>query len=379
MPKLTFYPLGNADCCLIDLKNGKKLLFDFADMRDSDDKGDLRCDLPKELRANLDAADRQSYDVVAFTHLDNDHIKGSTVFFWLEHHKKYQADDRIRIDIMWVPAALITEDEKDLKDEEAKILQKEARHRFKEGKGIRVFSRPQRLKDWCEANEVDFEERKGLVTDAGWTTPEFSIMTDGVEFFVHSPFAKRLNDCEVEDRNRDSIVMQATFLVDKAETKVLLMGDATHDVLSDIVQVTKDKGRETRLEWDVVKLPHHCSYLSLGPEKGTDKTTPDDNGRYLYEEKRRENAIIVSTSEPIPSKGTEADKDKNPPHRQAANYYKEDVLGAATGRFKVTMESPTASAPKPLVIEVDGDGATVKKRAVTAAEVATGRQAPRAG
>jgi hypothetical protein len=34
----------------------------------------------------------------------------------------------------------------------------------------------------------------------------------------------------------------------------------------------------------------------------------------------------VPTSEPIPSKGTDADKDKNPPHRQAANYYKEDVL-----------------------------------------------------
>ena len=38
---------------------------------------------------------------------------------------------------------------------------------------------------------------------------------------MHSPFAKRLNDCEVEDRNRDSIVMQATFLADKTETKAL--------------------------------------------------------------------------------------------------------------------------------------------------------------
>ena len=33
MPRLTFYPLGNADTCLIDLANGKKVLFDFADMR----------------------------------------------------------------------------------------------------------------------------------------------------------------------------------------------------------------------------------------------------------------------------------------------------------------------------------------------------------
>ena len=131
MPKLTFYPLGNADCCLIDLKNGKKLLFDFANMRDPNNKDDLRCDLPKELSEDLEAADRKNYDVVAFTHLDNDHIKGSTEFFWLEHDKKYQSDERIRIDVLWVPAALITEDELD--DEEAKILQKEARHRFMEG------------------------------------------------------------------------------------------------------------------------------------------------------------------------------------------------------------------------------------------------------
>jgi hypothetical protein len=377
MPKVTFYPLGNADCCLIDLQNGKKLLFDFANMRDPNNKDDLRCDLPKELREDLEAADRTNYDVVAFTHLDNDHIKGSTEFFRLEHEKKYQSDDRIGIKVMWVPAALITED--DLGDEEAKILQKEARHRFKEGKGIRVFSRPQRLKDWCERNNVDYEARKGLVTDAGWLAPEFSLMTDGVEFFVHSPFAKRLNECEVEDRNRDSIVMQATFLDNKTGTKVLLMGDATHDVLSDIVQITKYHGRESRLEWDVVKLPHHCSYLSLGPDKGANKTEPVEEVRYLYEERRRESAIIVSTSEPIPSKGTPEDKDKNPPHRQAANFYKEDVLDGASDRFKVTMESPSVSAPRPLIIEIDGSGATVKKRAVAAAIVATSRQAPRAG
>src|SRR4051812_29770280 len=94
MPQLTFYPLGNADCCLTDLKGGEKPLSDFADMRDPTDKDDRRCDLSKELRNDLEAADRTSYDVVAFTHLDNDHIKRSTEFFWLAHDKKYQSDDR---------------------------------------------------------------------------------------------------------------------------------------------------------------------------------------------------------------------------------------------------------------------------------------------
>ena len=129
---------------------------------------------------------------------------------------------------MWVPAAVIIEN-KPGKDEEANILQNEARYRFKQGKAIRVFSRPERLKDWCAINGVDFEKRRELITDAGQAVPDFSKSIDGVEFFVHSPFAKRLDDTEVHDRNRDSIVMQATFIVGQVETKVLLMADTTYD------------------------------------------------------------------------------------------------------------------------------------------------------
>ena len=40
MAKLTFFPLGNADSCLIDLADSKKLLFDFGDQKDRDDPHD---------------------------------------------------------------------------------------------------------------------------------------------------------------------------------------------------------------------------------------------------------------------------------------------------------------------------------------------------
>ena len=32
-PKLTFYPLGNADCCLISLADSRTLVVDFAATR----------------------------------------------------------------------------------------------------------------------------------------------------------------------------------------------------------------------------------------------------------------------------------------------------------------------------------------------------------
>ena len=56
MHKLTFFPLGNADCCRIDLEAGEKIFFDYADMRCAEDDSDLRIDLPAELRQDLKAA-----------------------------------------------------------------------------------------------------------------------------------------------------------------------------------------------------------------------------------------------------------------------------------------------------------------------------------
>src|SRR6185295_13827190 len=122
---------------------------------------------------DLKKVNRDYFDVVAFTHLDRDHFCGATEFFHFEHAKKYQGNGRIKIDVMWVPAAVITEEGPE--DTEARIIQKEARHRFKDGKGIRVFSRPERLGDWCKENGVSLDERRHLITDAGRVTPEYTL------------------------------------------------------------------------------------------------------------------------------------------------------------------------------------------------------------
>jgi hypothetical protein len=185
MNTITFHNLGNADSIRINLRNERRILFDYANRRDPSDETDLRCDLPKELRADLGA--RDYYDVVTFTHLDNDHYDGATEFFYFEHIKKYQEDvggePRIKMKVLWVPAAVITEKLDSGADREAKAIQKEERERFNAGSGIRVFFRPDRLEDWCNENSVDLDKRRHLVTDAGQLAPEFSIEDDGVEFF----------------------------------------------------------------------------------------------------------------------------------------------------------------------------------------------------
>src|SRR3954454_1072344 len=128
MHKVSFFPIGNADCCRVTLSGGQKLLFDYCHRRDPNDPLDRRIDLAVALKDDLLAAGRNNYDVVAFTHLDDDHIHGATEFFYLRHHKDYQSTGRIKIDDLWVPAAVIVEDQC---DGEAMVIQKEARCRLK--------------------------------------------------------------------------------------------------------------------------------------------------------------------------------------------------------------------------------------------------------
>jgi hypothetical protein len=371
MPKLTLFPLGNADCCRIDLDSGASLLFDYANTRSVDDKTDRRIDLPATLRADLRTAKRDGYDVVAFTHLDTDHICGATEFFELEHAKKYQGGGRVKMPNLWVPAFVITEEGC---TDEARVIQAEARYRLKQGRGIRVFSRPDALEAWLAGEGLTVNDRRSLITDAGHLVPGWSLATHGVEFFVHSPFAHRHDDGTFDDRNTNCLVVQATFRVQQVETCVLLLADATHEVLSEIVDITRAHRRHGRLRWDLNKIPHHTSYLSIGPEKGDTETAPVPNVQWLFETQGQSGAIMVSTSDVIPSSDSE-----QPPHRQAGAYYRRRVAGDKGRQFHVTMEHPSASSPKPLVVKIDAFGATLERanRPIGGGAIAT--PAPRAG
>ena len=163
------------------------------------------------------------------------------------------------------------------------LIRAEARHRLKVGKGVLIFSRPDRLKQWMKKNEIDYDSRRHLIVDAGRLVPGFS--KEGAaqaEFFVHSPFGWRLDETTVIDRNEASIVMQVTFREGHRDSYLLLGSDIDHETISEIVQVTKTHGNEERLLWDLMKLFHHCSYLALGPERGTDETKAVPDVKWLF-------------------------------------------------------------------------------------------------
>ncbi|TGE06480.1 ComEC/Rec2 family competence protein [Hymenobacter fodinae] len=374
MHQITIFNLGNADTSRIDLANGKKLLIDYANMRCATDPKDKRINLPVELRADLLNAKRDNYDVVAFTHLDNDHTCGASEFFELLHAAKYQGAGRVKIKELWVPAAVIVEEGC---EDETRILRQEARYRLLKGEGIRVFSGPGQLDDWLASKNLTVADRAHLITNAGTLIPGFNLATDGVEFFVHSPFAGRTagGGLALMDRNSDALTFQATFEEGGRKTRMHFFSDIDWEVIKSIVKVTEYYGRTERLEWDVFKIAHHCSYLSLSSEKGTDVTVPDAHVKKLFETYGQSRGRLISTSKPISSN----DEDKQPPHRQAAAYYEAQATRLG-GEFLVTMAHKSILYPEPIVIKIDQLGASIGKLAAAAASIASGNTPPpRAG
>ena len=375
MVTLTFFNLGNADTCRINLRDGRRILVDYANKRDANDELDKRSDLPKLLSDDLKDAKLKGYTVVAFSHLDEDHVKGAADFFELDHADKYKGSDRKKIETLWVPAGAITEES--LKDD-SRIIRQEARHRLLKGYGIWVFSRPERLKDFLEDNGLTLDDRKEFFVDAGNLVPDFNLGIDGVEFFAHSPHASRTDERGLEDRNGDSLVFQARFLEAGMTTDVLFAADVDYAVLGEIVDLTKYHKNDDRLHWNVYKLPHHCSYTAIGPDKGEDKTEPTEQVSWLCETQGEKRGYVISPSKPIPKKRSDEDiKDDQPPHRQAANYYREDVI--ESDRLLVTMSEPNERDPKPIVIEIGGDGAVKKSLGALGAAAIVSGAAPRAG
>ena len=367
---LKFYPLGNADTTLISLSNGKYILWDYANMKDPYDENDKRCDLPEELNKEI----KGDYDVVTFTHADRDHINQFSEYFYLEHATKYQSGNRKKIKELWVPAAVLLDTQA---EDEARILKSEVRYRLKQKKGILVFSRPKKMKKWCDdQDDISYEQVKHLFVDAGKIVPGFTLENDGAEFFSHSPFKSESQNI---DRNAEAIVVQVVFN-DKCNTKLILGGDCTHEVWEDIIEVTQHFGNQKRLEWDIFHISHHCSYLSLNNKenKGENKTEPTDKIKWLFEMQGKNKSRLISSSKPIPGKGSDEDNDQ-PPHRQAAAYYK-GVADDKNGEFKVPMEEPSIAKPKVMMIEIDKENcAKLVKGVVAGAAFITDKKPPRAG
>lgn len=378
MHQIVFYPVGNGDTSQIILENEKRILFDFRHLKKTEAGDGPEINLKSHLKEELKAAKKKSFDIVAFTHSDKDHIENSTEFFELLHADKYQGEGRINIDELWVPAAMILETAaNDQQSTEFVIWRQEARHRLKEGKGIRVFSKPEKLKDWLKENNLTLESRRHLITDAGQIVPGLTLENDGVEFFCHSPFIKHVDEGE-DLRNEAALVFNVRLKVGSKTFDYLAVGDSHWEVLEDIVQITKDHGNEDRICWDLYNIPHHCSYLALSDNKGENQTTPKPKIKELLLS-GKEGAYLVSSSQPMEDTQSGRDQEQ-PPHIQAKKCYQKHLKEIDGAKIVTTMEEPNSKKPEPLVFNVKSDGIAIERKGITSSiSILTSSPVPRAG
>lgn len=370
MAKLNFYPIGNADSTLIELNDGRDLLVDFC----NESRDDGRIDLAATLQAHLKAQNRDWFDVVAFTHADNDHVSGAEDFFYLDYAKQYQGDGRVRIHELWVPACFILDEDP---SKSAWAIRQEAKYRLRKGYGIRVFGEPETLLAWMRKQGLDANQLKHLIVHAGTCIPGFTQYSGGVEIFLHAPFSARMEE-DNSDRNGNSIVLHLTFFEGSHTMRCMLGADAEADTWIDIVALTRMHSNDERLIWDLFHISHHCSYTGLTPwlsDKGETETVPVDEVDYLFNQAQN-GAILISPSKKIPDADT-----PQPPHFQAAAYYKH-VADRVNGQFVVTMDWPRGtSKPTPVVILTTVGGFHVQKDAskVAGIPVIISHSSPRFG
>lgn len=370
MHSVTFYPVGNGDTSLIETKNGKLILMDFYQTTNSTDPNKPEFDVDAALRAKLKAADRDYFDVVAFTHADRDHISGSTAFFHLEHAKKYQGDDRIFIKELWVPAAMLLKIEDDNSEAEEFILwRREARHRLKNKTGIKVFSKPEGLRDLITSWEMPADSLAEFIIDAGTVLDTFTLQHDGIEFFVHSPWMQRCDESDADIkrvRNAAALVFNVRFDAQGQIYDYLAIGDATASVLEEIVTITERKNRSDRLQWDLLNIPHHCSYLALADigNKSTITTEPIATVKQLLSMGKKGSYMICSSAAFKPSKAAEAAI--HPPHIQARRTYEAYLQAVGGEAFLVTGEHGDLKQPVPVVVQIQKSGLSVKAVSETA-------------
>lgn len=354
--KILFYPVSNGDTSQIILQDGRRLLFDFNHRAVGEQENSPHIDLKLILSEELKASNKKNVDVFAISHTDIDHISGAVDFFELRHAEKYQGDDRIKIETLWVPAVVLLDRVKiDERSDDFALWKKEAWHRLMEGKGIRVFSKPAELMKMLavklEEKHLPANARDQFFVEAGQLVRDFTLESDGIEFFCHSPFADHEEDGTTIEHNEESLIFQVRIKVGSTLTDFFQCGDTEWGMLKHIVEITQHFQKEDRLRWHLYNIPHHCSYKALSEEKGDRETVPELKIKELLVYCHA-GAYMVSSSFPIPDT-SEAYKQTQPPHIQARNAYESALRKNCGTRLLVTMETPNTNTPKPIEFEVD--------------------------
>lgn len=371
--KTMHFRVGNGDMMLMVLDSGKRILVDIDIRADADDEDTDTPDVGGQLRKELEELGRDDkgrlyVDAFLLTHPDQDHIRGLSNHFHLGPPGDWsKTADEILIREQWSSPVVFRRASKDHKlCDDACDWSAEARRRVKKFRDEGAQADGNRIL-------IMGEDIDGKTDDIGDIVIKVDSVFSNICGSTDDSFEARLlaplkaDDDEEEElitKNDSSVILRVDLKVSKVvKARYLIGGDAGVAIWERLWE--RNKNRSSRLEYDVLVAPHHCSWRSLSydswSEKG-EKAKVNEAARNALGQ-ARDGALIVSSSKPV-----EDDEDDPPCIRAKREYLA--ILDDVNGEFKCVADG---SGDKPLTIEVSSSGTKIKRAAfATALGVGTG-------
>lgn len=316
--KISFFASGNGDSVLLEA-GGTTIMTDIhycSGNADPDEDG--KPDFAPQIR---EACPHDRLDLFVLTHPDKDHARGCGDIFHLGDPAKWdrdpdEGDPLILIKEIWCsPYAANGAYE----TEESKPLLKEIRRRKK----LKGTADETKDGNRLVVRSVDDAVISGRMGNAEWrilapTNSEADI--------------PKAEDGEPQEScNPSSLGIQWSVSVHGGANKILLLGDATVEVMERIHdEILPNSPRA--LDWNILLAPHHCSRRSLGRVVSERKDEEFEESQKALDALSRQlgDGFVVSSSRRF-------GRDTSPPSTHARNrYYK--ILARADDLADVTQD-----------------------------------------
>lgn len=377
---IKYYPVGNADCTLIKLDNGKTIIVDCQILEDlTDGYGkqvmfDVKSDLLKEL--HKDAVGRPYVDLFISTHPHNDHCKGFAGNFYHGDVADYDEDknkNEIIIEELWITPRGLKND----LSAPAEDIRKEAKRRKKLYDDDAYFSgsKGNYLRIIGYDQEKEFDSRYCYVPGKLVTTVH-GVSLSWLDIFIHAPFKEDVETSKkYDDKNVTSIVVQLGFKVadytnynTNYKCRVLMGGDAEHEIWQHILDNNTD---EEKLKWNIFLAPHHCSWSFFNESDNKKEIKP--SAETILSKQIGNLAHVVASSDEIKN------DDNNPPCYEAKQQYIKKLKAGSSHFLNTTTHSKLGCIPQPIIFKINENGKTLMEKNVIAGTSSISNPAPRAG
>jgi hypothetical protein len=360
--KLEFFPVGNGDMTLLTLETGRMLLLDCNIRKKAVDESDSTFNVLDALRQRLPTDDlgRPYLDVFILSHPDTDHCRGFSEYFYQgSPSDRADDDDRILVRELWsspiVYRRFSSTDE--VIGDDAAAFCAEAKRRVKVWKAHGTAGDGDLVQILGHDVDHKTDDVDDIVVVAG---DKISFIAgerdDSFEALLLAP-AEPSDDTDIEDaraKNNSSVIIRFKINSDEEEVKFLSGGDAHAWIWEQIGEKYEAEG----LEWDILQVPHHCSWHSLSNESWSENDEPKLNKKAvsaLSNMVDSTSAVIVASCKQID------DNDDDPPSYAAKSEYL-SWLDDNEDRFLCTADFAVEEGGEVLALEVTSEGVSLLSR-----------------